>query len=113
MTLYVYRRSEGTECDVDEVSTSDRQAFEDFILTCTNDELVRAVQMFGIRQQLALDMPDMLTELMEKICDGYYEDMASGDLFKEGLDALEEDFLEWGRDEWDPFKGQINIGREE
>lgn len=112
MTRYIYRRLEGDDVDVDEFETTNRKVFEEFILTRTTDRLIRAVQLFGIGQQLALDLPDPLTELMNKICDGYYEDMASGDLFMEGIDALEEDFLEWGRGEDDWFEEQIVIRRE-
>jgi len=105
MTKYMFRRPEGEELDVDEFITEDRQEFENFLLLRATDRLIRDVQLFGIEQQLALDLPDPLTELMNKICDGYYEDMASGDLFKEGLDALEEDFLEWGREPSDDLDG--------
>ena len=105
MTKYIFKRPEGEELDVDEFITESRQDFENFLLHYTTDKLIRDIQLLGIEQQLALDMPTPLTELMNKICDGYYEGMASGDLFKEGLDVLEEDFLEWGRRPLDDFDG--------
>ena len=87
MTTYIFRRPYYCKADVDEFITIDRAAFEDFIMSRTDDHIVREVQRFGIGFRLAVEQP--LTDLMEKICEGYYENMVDGDLFGEGMDALE------------------------
>ena len=104
MTTYIFRRPHFCKADVDEFITTDRAAFEDFIMSRTDNYVVREVQKFGIEFRLAMD-GDRLAELMDRICDGYFENMAEGDLFGEGMDALGEDFLELGRDPEDDFCG--------
>lgn len=109
MTRYIFKNKKTRYDTVDEYETDDRSAFEDFIQAHTSDVLVRDIQRLGIRDRIACDSPDPVGDLADYICDGDYEDMAGGDLFADGMDVIERDFLEYGRDPDDLFDDCISI----
>lgn len=105
MTTYTFERPTGCKADVDRFDTTDKIEFMRFLMDRTTEGIVRDVMELGIRFYLAEDNPDPLTELIERIMDGYFQGRSDIELLSDGLGVLEIDFLEYGREPDNLFDG--------